>query len=76
MRPNNGVSKPQNSGGQKPSLTPLMVALVVILSPVWVLGKAIAWLLSGPGWIASHVQLFAVRMLVGIRRWWRLRNAR
>lgn len=70
MRPNNGVSKPQNSGGLKPSFTPLMWALVVLLSPVWVLGKATAWLLSGPGWIASHLQLGAARVFAAARRWW------
>lgn len=71
MRPNNGVSRPRNSGKQRPSYTPLTVALVVILSPVWVLGKATAWALSGPGWIASHLQLWAAKAWVSVRQWWR-----
>lgn len=70
MRPNNGVSKPQNWGGPRPSFTPLMWTLVVLLSPVWVLGKSVAWLLSGPGWIASHLQLLAARVVMAARRWW------
>ena len=70
MRLNNAASKPQNSDGQPSSFTPLMVALAIVLSPVWVLGKAVAWVLSGPGWIASHLQLLAVRVLVAVRRWW------
>lgn len=74
MRQNNAVSKPQNSDGQKPSFTPLTVALVAILTPVWVLGKATAWLISGPGWIASHLQLAAVRVFVSVRRRWRART--
>jgi hypothetical protein len=47
----------------------LMVVLAIILGPVWVLGKATAWFLSGPGWIASHLQLLAARVLVAVRRW-------
>ena len=70
MRQNNAASKPQNLGGQPPSFTPLMVAIFVILSPVWVLGKAVAWLLSGPGWIAAHLQLGAARVFASARRWW------
>lgn len=73
MRQNNAASKPQNSDGQRPSFTPLMVALAVILSPVWVLGKSVAWLLSGPGWIASHVQLLAARVRLVVAR---IRGAR
>ena len=71
MRPNNGVSKPMNSGGPQPSFTPLMWTLVVLLSPVWVLGKATAWLLSGPGWIAASARLAAARASNAALRWWR-----